>query len=167
MPLWRLKEDLQETIEYWKHHEDLVGELPFHCLGNDTINNRLFLDLFRTCNTYNIGMDSHAGFHSMESRAPYLRQKLVLGMLNCDGRKKIRIMSEVEKHLKHKQHMKYYLRKLFYNQLPRSVTHKHAKAGFCTPYGDVLKPKNIREDESEMVRDVRKYITLSNGYYHG
>jgi hypothetical protein len=102
----------------------------------------------------------------MESRAPYLRQKLVLAMMNCDGKKKLRLMKEVEDVLRSKQHTKYYLRKLFYNELPRSVTHKTQKAGFCAPYGDVLTPKKTRENQGVMVNDFKKYIDMANSYWH-
>ena len=141
-------------VAKWKDNEHWFGQLPTHCFGDDLINNYLFIELFRTCNTYNIGMDSHAGFHSMESRAPYLRQKLVRGMMNCDSQKKLRLVKDVE--LSRTGHDKYYLRELFRNELPRVIRHRKIKAGFCTPFGEPLNPKFSRRSRVNMIDDIQE-----------
>lgn len=145
------KSFFEKEFDQWK--EDTHGNFPKHVFGPDHINNFLYLDLFRKCNTYNIGTDAHAGFYGIESRLPFLRQKLVKTMMCVPSEDKLRIIEGLD--LKNLGNTKYYLRHLFKNQLPEMIINRKIKSGFSLPWNSLSVDYN-RKRRQAMFRNLRK-----------
>lgn len=148
----RLVQFIRTRLE--EKREDQIS-FPEHVLGRDIRNNYLFLELFRLVNTYNLTMDAHSGFHGVESRVPFLHQKLVRTMLSIPSEKKLRLMPELD--LKLRANTKFYLRSLFKKNLPEHVLTRNQKAGCCLPWNSLF-PSRSMQSKREIVQKIRPLL---------
>ena len=156
--LFSISEDEQKA--FFKSHYDQWrpekhGNFPSHVFGPDHLNNFLFLDLFKKCQTYNISTDAHAGYYGIESRIPFLRQKIVKTMMCVPSKDKIKIIEGLD--LNTIGNTKYYLRHLFRDDLPQSIITRRMKSGFSLPWGSLTLDVNLMS-RNQQFRNLRKII---------
>lgn len=130
----------RELQSFYSYINERYPNLPLHVFGPDDINNDRFFMLV-TRDSFSLVNDAFAGWHSMEARQPFLHQRLVREILNIPGKLKLRRANFQQRP---ENTDKYYLRKLFEDELPFCVTHSPIKSGFAAPWDSRNEKKNKR-----------------------
>lgn len=131
-------------------HEYYRDWFPEHVLGNDQINNHLFMRLMLHGEGHNMLTDQLAMSFGIESRAPFAYQSLVRLMFSIPGKRKLRILEDGMEGI-----YKYYLRHLFREELPEHVVNRRTKVGFATPW-------NSRDDVLNRQRAMKEFKVIDN-----
>ena len=115
----------QQRNETWKH----LGEvMPHSLLGSDAFNNKRLARLFMHGDGFCTTVDHLAGSFGMESRVPFLHQKLAKYLINIPSGFKMLGNS------KFCGSNKYIIRELLGQFLPNHVTSRKTKIGFASPW---------------------------------
>ena len=136
----------RHILKEYAKNDPKWGELrritPWWIMGDDLINNRLFLRMLAHVDSFCTGLDHLCGHFGMESRVPFLSQKLAKYIMNVPSTYKLHVPFEITGDLRHqyKGHYKGMIRDHMKQHLPLHVRKRHHKIGFATPW-------NARDDK--------------------
>lgn len=145
--LEKLKSQLghgKEALEKDKAHREVGRMFPESVLDVDNINNRQFFNLLYHCDGFCTVLDHMCGYYGMESRVPFLHQKLVKYLMKIPGQQKLYIpFNHVPgKNLEEKRdyiffmmgHYKGILRDHMSHHYVPNVRERLRKTGFSNPW---------------------------------
>lgn len=125
---------------------------------DDVINNRQFRQLMYHCDGFCTVLDHMCGYYGMESRVPFLHQRLAKYLLTIPGQTKLSIpfddMPEVKEEREDYKffmlgHYKVILRKYFKEHYTFDVRRRMRKTGFSNPWDarDPKKNQKLRKEQ--------------------
>lgn len=127
-------QELMDTNPKWKHLAEVVKP---HFLGYDAYNNKRFMRLMCHGDGFATTADHLAGHYGMESRMPFLHQRLARYALRIPSGFKLK--GNTNKNGTYK----YLIRKVLEDYLPDHVKERPTKIGFAAPWDARDHEKNI------------------------
>jgi asparagine synthetase B (glutamine-hydrolysing) len=152
------KKDRQPLNEHFSYRE--VGRMfPESLLDTDNINNRQFVNLLYHSDGFCTVLDHMCGYYGMESRVPFLHQRLVKYLMSIPGQQKLYIPfnnvpgDNIESRKDYiffmMGHYKGILREHLSHHYVPNVRDRLRKTGFSNPWDarDDKKNKMLREEQ--------------------
>ena len=153
---WSTDKDVDERDAGWREVGRMLRREMFK---DDSINNRQFTKLLFHCDGFCTVLDHMCGYYGMESRVPFLHQKLVKYLMRIPGQQKLYIpfnnipdgtLDEKENYIWTMMgHYKGLLRDCLSHHYVPNVRNRIRKTGFSNPW-DARDPKRnmeLREDQ--------------------
>ena len=145
-------------------YRNLQKIIPKHMFRDDLVNNRQMIKLMFHCDGFCTVLDHMCGYYGMESRVPFLHQRLAKYLLRIPGQQKLAI--DFNGPIKDKKdrkdylwfmmgHYKGLLRDHMSHHYTDEVRNRMRKTGFSNPWDarDEKKNKELREEQYNIQKD--------------
>jgi len=149
--------DFVNPFEKIKTDRLLSGWFPKHVLGDDPVNNSLFIHLLSKTESQILRNDMIAGSFSLESRTPFTMQSYVKYLMSIPSHIKLQYKTRP-----FKGRNKYLIREVFQDVLPQEFYHKNNKVGWHTPYYSVdgLHDNTVQYHIDSDIRNVKNNFDI-------
>ena len=143
------------TMKYYAQHDskwqEIYSSMPQGLFGHDLINNRLFVRMMQHVDSFATTVDHLCGNFGMESRMPFLAQKLSKYLLTIPSAYKLHVPFDIEPKERDflMGHYKGLIRDHMRHHLPDIVTERKTKIGFATPWNARNDKHNIDLAEAD------------------